>query len=146
MLTQIGGLLAIHPEWQSQLAPLGLEASWLAGDWQQLTHILQKAPRNSFESSLATALIRLRQGERAETLQSLQEAQRSVAEKLATSSSSYQYAYDHVVKLHLISEIKNAVQSGNSDVTDQRLLITLPIFKVREPILNMRRIISISTG
>jgi serine/threonine-protein kinase ATR len=74
---------------------------------------------------------------------------------------SYRRAYDVIAKLHILQEIENAfkVMSKYSKTDpnaennlknslhvllkqwDARLKITTPAFRVREPILNLRRIV-----
>ncbi|KAI9332338.1 hypothetical protein BDR26DRAFT_645605 [Obelidium mucronatum] len=161
MLTHINGNTSVHPSWSARLNSYGIEAGWRLGSWDTLDTILNKEYLPCFETDLGKILLYAKQ-QRLEDFKATlrQTREQLIAPLCAASMESYSRAYDCIVKLNMLQETEAACEhiwtSGamvigddNEGVLanvmlkswDNRLRITMPSLKVREPILNLRRIL-----
>lgn len=170
MLTHIQGIIPRHPEWSETMSSFAIEASWRLGRWESLDHYLAQPNVPRFETMLGQLISTTRthgKGQSEETTQKFHDSLKNVRETLiaplaAASMESYRRAYDVIVKLHMIREVEtvfktNAAYNGNNGENKEelrvkevnnmlkhwnsRLDLTTPAFRVREPILNLRRVI-----
>lgn len=154
------GVLTKHPEWSTDLVGYQLESEWMVGRWDDVQALVEKTDARSPAVHLAQILLAMRTGDASAVNTSLLEARRVLGASItATGASGYRRSYDAVLNLHLVHELGviNDVVKGlragpigasqRSDQTFQNLLqrlsarfdSTLPTFRIREPILNMRR-------
>ncbi|ORY51967.1 hypothetical protein BCR33DRAFT_404224 [Rhizoclosmatium globosum] len=166
MLTHISGIASIHPSWSAHLNSYSIEGAWRLGSWDVLDHVLTKPHLPSFETDVGKILSlakQLRYQDFKSTLRKTREM--LIAPLAAASMESYSRAYDCVVKLNMLHETEAACQhlwseeqlesNGPNEIVladtimkslDARLKITMPSLKVREPILNLRRILISDLG
>ena len=155
MLTRIDGTSARFPDWSSKLNTYGIEASWRLGNWDLLGARLDQHHEASFEVSLGKVLYAAWKNDMNGFESALRLARESLIAPLsAAGMESYQRAYQTVLNLHMLHEVNSFVtECGDNPDTDAlfgdsmppvwegRLKITVPSFKVREPILNLRRVL-----
>ncbi|KAJ3131138.1 hypothetical protein HK100_006742 [Physocladia obscura] len=159
MLAHINGVTPSHSEWATELNSSAVEAAWRLGSWEALDSVLAKDYRPVFEADIGKLLLFAKQKKRNAFNSTLQEArERLLAPLSAASMESYSRAYDSVVKLSMLYETESACQKlwesaittqeqvpftvqSNVEFWDSRLKISMPSLKVREPILNLRRIL-----
>ncbi|KAJ3030097.1 UNVERIFIED_CONTAM: serine/threonine-protein kinase M1 [Siphonaria sp. JEL0065] len=158
MLTHINGNTSAHPSWSAHLNSFGIEAGWRLGSWDTLDEMLKKDYLPCFETDLGKILLHAKQKKRQDFQATLKQTREQlIAPLCAASMESYSRAYDCVVKLNMLHETEAACQHiWQKDATDDgegfladvmmkswdtRLKITLPSLKIREPILNLRRIL-----
>ncbi|KAJ3075069.1 serine/threonine-protein kinase M1 [Podochytrium sp. JEL0797] len=161
MLTHINGITATHPAWSAQLNQHGIEAAWRLGSWDTLDTLLAKDHQSSFETDVGGILLHAKQPKfEAFTATLRRTREQLIAPLAAASMESYSRAYDCIVKLNMLHEVEAACQHiwteeevGSVEENegflanvmlkswDTRLKITMPSLKVREPILNLRRIL-----
>ncbi|KAJ3040430.1 serine/threonine-protein kinase M1 [Rhizophlyctis rosea] len=159
MLTHIDGTSARHPEWAATLNAYGIEAAWRLGNWDLLEVRLNQPHKPRFEAALGKVLHAAWQEDEAAFSTGLRAARESLIVPLsAAGMESYQRAYEDIQKLNMLHEVESFVMhhikqerrtspSSDLDVAalpkawDGRLKITVPSFKVREPVLNLRRIL-----
>ncbi|KAL1916083.1 uncharacterized protein VTP21DRAFT_6087 [Calcarisporiella thermophila] len=156
MLTHVNGIATRHPEWYNQINAYGIEASWRLADWASLEEFLSRAHDISFEVLVGKVVLAMRQQDALSFHTWLGHAREALMATLAAASrESYRRAYDVITKLHMLYELETSLCLRDSATSRQsfeeaasnlfrlweaRLQITQPTFKVREPILNLRRI------
>ncbi|KAI8805845.1 ataxia telangiectasia and Rad3 related, isoform CRA_a [Cladochytrium replicatum] len=154
MINHVNGAIVTHPDWKKYLAGYAIEASWRLAHWDDIEHFLQISHEENFEVSLGQLLLA---GQKLDVLSfnnTLRKVRASLMAPLAAASmESYQRCYDHIRKLHMLSEIESVfeVQQDPKDVEENakrlfatwelRLKSTVASFRVREPILNLRRVL-----
>ncbi|KAJ3333865.1 hypothetical protein HDU76_002191 [Blyttiomyces sp. JEL0837] len=156
MLTHINGTISSHPEWARELASYGIEAAWRLGDWKSLDDFLHKPHETTFEVEVGKLLLDIKENNDEAFHFSLRQMRESIAAPLiAASMESYSRCYDWIVKLHMLQEIEVAVSfrwpqreetlkvntGALLTMMESRLKVTVPSHRVREPILNLRRIL-----
>ncbi|KAJ3053550.1 serine/threonine-protein kinase M1 [Rhizophlyctis rosea] len=155
LITRIDGTSARYPEWSPTLNTYGIEASWRLGNWDLLEARLEKPHEPSFEVSLGKVLHAAWKNDKDKFEWSLRLARESLIAPLsAAGMESYHRAYQTMLNLHMLHEVNSFVaENGDNLITavlsedsmpsmwDGRLKITVPSFKVREPVLNLRRIL-----
>ncbi|KAJ3385159.1 serine/threonine-protein kinase M1, partial [Chytriomyces hyalinus] len=159
MLTHISGIVASHPSWSIELNSQAIEASWRLGSWDTLDKCLKKDHLPTFETDIGSLLMLAKRKEKDSFELTLREArERLIAPLSAASMESYSRAYDNIVKLHMLHEVEFSCkqlwdqlrEDGDIDAVikswDSRLKITTPSLTVREPILNLRRILISDIG
>ncbi|KAH9855081.1 hypothetical protein C2E23DRAFT_725567 [Lenzites betulinus] len=158
--THVMGVLTKHPEWSSQLIGYQVESEWMVGRWDDVQTLVDKTEARPPPVLLAQILLAMRMDDAAAVNTALLEARRSLGASItATGPSGYRRSYDAVLNLHLVHELEviNSIvkdlragpvglsqrSDRNFDKLLQRLSArfdsTLPTFRIREPILNMRR-------
>lgn len=153
MRTHILGLLYARPndgELKRQLAPYEIEASLFVKDWAAVQDVLRLPDIAGAEVDFGRVIMAMRQGDPTQLSTALARARESLGSPIVTAAKeSYRRAYDEVVNLHVLDEIDLIYQSAQEVATlkslaesrlASRIAATSPSFRVREPILNMRRI------
>ncbi|TPX68250.1 hypothetical protein SpCBS45565_g03305 [Spizellomyces sp. 'palustris'] len=153
LLNHVRGTVFRHSQWSSILNSYAIEAAWKMGNWTALDEFLSHPFEGRFETSVGVLVNAGRKGDRDRFASVLQGTREALTADLATASmESYRRGYDCAVKLHILHEIESVFgDQGSSTGTlrgdallnnwDSRLKITMPSFRVREPILNVRRIL-----
>ncbi|KAI0353102.1 hypothetical protein OH77DRAFT_1497585 [Trametes cingulata] len=165
--THVMGVLTKHPDWSSHLVGYQVESEWMVGHWEEVQSLVEKTDAQSPPVLLGRILLAMRTGDHKAVQASLLEARRTLGASItATGPSGYRRSYDAVLNLHLVHElevidsvVKNlrAGPGSSSQGSEQRLdkLLrrlsarfdsTLPTFRIREPILNMRRTVFTLSG
>ncbi|KAI0638446.1 hypothetical protein C8Q77DRAFT_1046895 [Trametes polyzona] len=158
--THVMGVLTKHPEWSAELVGYQVESEWMVGRWDDVQAVVEKTNARPPAVLLANILLAMRTDDAEAVKNALLEARRSMGASItATGPSGYRRSYDAVLNLHLVHELEvihNIVKDlragpiGASQGSDQsfdkllqrlsaRFESTLPTFRIREPILNMRR-------
>ncbi|KAI0375920.1 hypothetical protein BV20DRAFT_933352 [Pilatotrama ljubarskyi] len=158
--THVIGVLTKHPDWSSHLVGYQVESEWMVGHWGDVQTLVDKTDARPPQVLLGRILLAMRAGDDEAVKASLVEGRRALGASITASGpSGYRRSYDAVLDLHLVHElevintvVKNlrAGRTGGSQGSEQRLdkLLqrlsarfdsTLPTFRIREPILNMRR-------
>ena len=154
--------------WDSTIGAFGVQATWRMRRWEELQDFLQRLParQRSFQAHLGDILAALHAGEEERYAQSMQAGRAVVMESLSTASmESYQRAYPFCLQLQMLQEIDHmrrlmgpvpstlsstgaARDDGRSSLLASlhqhwtlRLSRTKPSFKLREPLLAVRRVL-----
>lgn len=147
------------PDWEPKLAGLHVEGAWMVGDWEGVQALVQHMPSSTPEWTIATLLLAIRAGSRAEISNAFSAARTVLGAPItAAGRQSYRRCYDSIVNLHVVHELQAIHEAGITfsnyevgsldasrlwanlkTVLASRLDRTLPTFKAREPILSMRR-------
>ncbi|KAJ3161128.1 serine/threonine-protein kinase M1 [Geranomyces michiganensis] len=157
LLTHVRGTASLHPQWSSNLNSYAIEAAWRLGSWDTLESLLEKPYGARFETSIGALLHAGRVNDTDRYQTELRQARYSlIADVAAASMESYRRGYDCMVKLHMLHEIASVVDSAiplDEEGLDTRFAIwksrldaTKPSYRIREPILSLRRIISQEVG
>ncbi|TPX55724.1 hypothetical protein PhCBS80983_g05098 [Powellomyces hirtus] len=144
------GTAALYSQWSSKVNSYLIEAAWRLGKWEDLDSLLEKPYDVRFETALGGLLHALRAGNDLRYNKHLQQIRRGLMEEIAAASmESYKRGYDSIIKLHMLHEITSTVKSSRRKPIDMddlfrkweaRLERTMPLHRVREPILSLRRI------
>ncbi|TPX33900.1 hypothetical protein SmJEL517_g03296 [Synchytrium microbalum] len=158
-LTHIEGAMTRNLAWAPALVSSGIEAAWRLGSWTVLERLLEKDHQPTFEVSVGSLLMMARMGEIESFTNQLRQTRESlVAPLVAASMESFRRAYDTTTKLHMLYEIESAVLAASRGTAggqvvkqlmsewDSRLTGTVTTLRVREPILNLRRILIYDMG
>ncbi|KAI0660728.1 hypothetical protein C8Q70DRAFT_912237 [Cubamyces menziesii] len=158
--THVMGVLTKHPDWGPHLIGYQVESEWMVGRWDAVEALVSTTQARPPAVLLAHILLAMRTGDAAAIDAALVEARRALGSSIAaTGPGGYRRSYDAVLNLHLVHELEtinsvtgclredsgdgNATEVSNFDKLLQRLSArfdsTLPAFRIREPILNMRR-------
>ncbi|XP_052214022.1 serine/threonine-protein kinase ATR-like isoform X2 [Dreissena polymorpha] len=147
--------------WSLQLLPFQVEASWKLGNWADLhNYNMKDLSSRSWSVMLGRILLAARAKKEDEFLQHLQIARQEQVGPLSAASmemGSYQRGYEHIVRLHQLSEIEESVRvllgfPGNGAQDDvgfrgehllahwrMRVKMMQSSFRIQEPVLTMRR-------
>lgn len=152
--THVRGVLSRRPEWAPQLACYQVEAAWIVGDWHEVSSVVESGAVGP-EISMAKALLAFQRGQTAALPEVLRDVRRELGVELAAVNRQYARAYPVLVNLHMLHEVEQIMRTikrmsrsseGGRAEFDQldkylkhRLDTTLPSFRVREPILSIRR-------
>ena len=156
VLQHVRGVAAEWPAWRIDLnGQFGIEAAWRLSQWDSVDRLLvecREAPAwptaASFEARVGELLCSVVRNERPifwKLLEDLRDERRGPL--AAASMESYQRGHDYVVHLHVLQEIETVVAavwagqplSSATSQWDARLRLTQPSFKVRSPILQVRK-------
>ncbi|KAI0650476.1 hypothetical protein C8Q79DRAFT_901502 [Trametes meyenii] len=158
--THVMGVLTKHPDWSAHLVGYQVESEWMVGHWDNVQTLVDQAEARPAPIFLAQVLLAMRTGDEVRVKASLSEARRVLGAPITASGlNGYRRSYDAVVNLHLVHELKiingivKEIREGPSGATQgsqksfdkllqhlsARFDLTLPTFRIREPILNMRR-------
>ncbi|KAK9360773.1 hypothetical protein V1504DRAFT_453911 [Lipomyces starkeyi] len=95
-----------------QLIDLGIEASWVLGNWKSVEYWIQKATKPTFDYSVGKALTGIRSGDIVGLFQTLSEARSNVANEIAMfESSSPKLSHEFIFRLHALADIETMVMS-----------------------------------
>ncbi|KAI8929063.1 hypothetical protein BC831DRAFT_33247 [Entophlyctis helioformis] len=166
MLTHLSGFIEQQPNGAEELYSEGIEAAWRQGRWSLLEQFLGRPHRPGFTASLARLLLAVNGNKDASTVgRLLDQARGEITTSVAAASmESYRRGYDSAIQLSMLHEVEMMHQfiqlAGSADETmgvnsgvhasqlsdilrswDSRLKITMPSYRVREPILSLRRVL-----
>jgi serine/threonine-protein kinase ATR len=151
MRTHIMGLLSSRTEevdWERILAPFNIEASLFVGDWRAVEDTLQVPELEGPEAAFGRVLCAMRAGDHAQVDKAFFDAREQLGGPIvAAGRESYRRVYDSVVHLHVLDELRTIHESHHVPASSaklvktlqDRLSVTSPSFRAREPILNLRR-------
>ncbi|GJJ07321.1 hypothetical protein Clacol_001522 [Clathrus columnatus] len=150
--THIKGVLSRYPDWYDLLSGFQVESAWMVGDWESVrnlcTRVTSKVPS---EIILARVLLAMCDGDAKEVCNALENARLQLAAPIyAAGQSSYRRMYETVLNLHILRDMEiiytsiilppNNKPKSAFKTLSRRLDSTLPIFRIREPILSLQRI------
>ncbi|KAI8902434.1 hypothetical protein BC833DRAFT_639508 [Globomyces pollinis-pini] len=155
LITYASGIMERHPSKIADTIPFTIAASWRLGEWKQLKEYLGRDSKYSFESALGKLLLSIYEKNDLQFDQILLETREKLNSSIAAASmESYKRSYDTVLQLSMLSEIEQFYSKivkkpmcSKADISkvmelwQARLNSTVSSFKVREPILNLRRIL-----
>ncbi|KAJ1551458.1 serine/threonine-protein kinase M1 [Nowakowskiella sp. JEL0078] len=161
LLNHVSGALSFHPEWENSLTPYGIDASWKLCKWDVLDDFLDKPHTPTFESDFGSLLSTLHHDNKEKFDMNLSNIRRELTTKVTEALlESYGRAHEHIVKLHLLEEVEmvfDILQKNDDEFIgeksiseklsnlltcwESRLKITIPAFRTRELILNLRSIL-----
>ncbi|KAJ7388523.1 hypothetical protein OS493_037040 [Desmophyllum pertusum] len=115
------------------------------GDWDVGLGRILLAAKKRFETCVALE----NESEFRHQLRVVRSQQMGFLSAASMESGSYQRGYEHIVRLHMLRELEEAVQrkflvaADGADANDweSRLHISQTSFRTREPILNLRRVV-----
>ncbi|KAJ3132201.1 serine/threonine-protein kinase M1 [Geranomyces variabilis] len=157
LLTHVRGTASLHPQWAPKLNSYAIEAAWRLGSWDTLASFLEKPYGARFETSIGALLHAGRANDTDRYQMELRQARYSlIADVAAASMESYRRGYDCMVKLHMLHEVATVIGAAVPQDEEElnirfaiwksRLDATLPSYRIREPILSLRRIIAQDVG
>lgn len=154
------GVLTRNPEWGTQLVGYQVESEWMVGHWDEVRNLVSQTEARPPLVLMAQVLLAMRSGDDMAIAGALSAARKTFGMSITASGpTGYRRSYDAVLDLHLAYELEviNKVvkdHTGEVPTTSQlmnrsfknllqrlatRIDSTLPSFRIREPILNMRR-------
>ena len=160
MRTHVKGVLTTNPDWGPQLIGYQVESEWMVGHWEEVQRLVSHTEARPPLVLMAQVLLAMRSGNDEAIATSLSAARRALGVSItASGSAGYRRSYDAVLDLHIMHELEvinrvvKALPSEPAAATQardqsfakllQRLAArfesTLPSFRLREPMLNMRR-------
>uniref|UniRef100_A0A8C4RA31 non-specific serine/threonine protein kinase n=1 Tax=Eptatretus burgeri TaxID=7764 RepID=A0A8C4RA31_EPTBU len=144
----VNGILATKPEWSAMLDSYRVEAAWKLARWDDLESCLTNDLQSEgWNMSIGRLLLSAKQHDRDSFQRLLQTVRAEQMVPLSAASlehNAYQRVYENVVKMHMLCELEHTVL-GMLDEKKQnfhwqaRLDVTQNSFRVREPILELRR-------
>lgn len=155
MRTHVRGALSVNPQWEDILAPFAIEGACILGDWDAVRDALARPGERSPQHETAKVLLAMTgDPERVHFNDVLQDAFRQLGKPIfAAGRNSYQQVYESVLQLHTLYELDMIYRNVTAPLPRQsasqwqnlqrslqaRLEATLPSFRVREPLLSVRR-------
>ncbi|KAG6850185.1 hypothetical protein H0H93_016613, partial [Arthromyces matolae] len=159
--THVKGVLIRHPQWEAALAGFQAESAWIVGAWDEVQTMVENTSSQTSPIVLARLLLAMREG-LPEVISTSISAARSVlgAPITAAGIRGYRRSYESVLDLHLLRELEtihgvlNQLPSGSQGLSQRRrnealaklseqlsarFESTLPTYRIREPILSLRR-------
>eukprot|EP01124_Arcella_intermedia_P030798 TRINITY_DN6811_c0_g1_i1.p1 TRINITY_DN6811_c0_g1~~TRINITY_DN6811_c0_g1_i1.p1 ORF type:complete len:1336 (-),score=309.61 TRINITY_DN6811_c0_g1_i1:7-3633(-) len=122
------------------ILPFAIQASWNLENWILLEKYLKQPREYDFEASVGELLTAIRNKDRTK----FDSLMKSTIEKII-SRIKIQRVYPLLTELHILNEMESAFDTQSkveptsvSKNWKNRLLITQPLFKTREPILSVR--------
>lgn len=154
--THVKGVLTRNPEWRSALADFQVESAWIIGDWNEVDTLAIDSSVPTASMVMARLLLAFRSGDAAAIQDAQREARMTLGSPIsAAGAREYRHAYNAVLNLHLVHEVemihqavqtlppsarqRNNILSSLAHNLTARLELSLPTFRIREPILSMRR-------
>ncbi|THH16411.1 hypothetical protein EW146_g4222 [Bondarzewia mesenterica] len=158
--THVKGVLTRNPEWKSSLAGFQVESAWMIGDWGEVKALVDETNAQTSSMVMARLLLAYRSEDASAIVQAQSQAFMVLGSAITASGArEYRHAYDAVLNLHLVHEVdmvhefvKSLPLSGPGSSRQRqnilgtlsrnlvaRLELTLPTFRIREPVLSMRR-------
>ncbi|VDI06872.1 serine/threonine-protein kinase ATR [Mytilus galloprovincialis] len=157
------GAIAERPEWAPHIRSYMVEAAWKLGNWDKLEKCIksEKTGRN-WAVGVGELLLSAKAKNEEKFMKHLQIVRREQIGPLSAASmesGSYQRGYQHIVRLHLLTEIEECFrvladlkteQGGCGDGPrispqellknwDRRLQVMQWSFRTQEPLLTLRR-------
>ncbi|XP_015779599.1 PREDICTED: serine/threonine-protein kinase ATR-like, partial [Acropora digitifera] len=156
-LVHVNGVVTKRPEWEKSLNAYRVEASWRLGQWDSLENYLKlERGVGGWDIGLGRILLAAKDKNESEfrrQLRIVRSQQMSFLSAASMESGSYQRGYEHIVRLHMLRELEEAVKRGFRIASDRedarivaddwesRLHISQTSFRTRQPILNLRRVV-----
>ena len=154
--THVKGLLISKPEWKADLVDFQVEGAWNAGAWEEVRSLVADGHTDSSQLSIAKVLIALQANDREAMHLALDEARMLLGDSISAAGPyEYRRSYESALNLHALYEIETVytVASTLASGSRQRILATIsrtlrlrldatqPSYRVREPLLSMRRVV-----
>ncbi|CAL1130350.1 unnamed protein product [Cladocopium goreaui] len=142
-LQLISGIRQEMPDLAEQLRPRSVEAAWQLSSWDRLTEALQAQDQidtKDFQVQLGDILLQLHERNEVKLQQRLQETTVEVAHAASLAAQdSYTRAYQHLLRLHLLSDLHWLTQKQQEPGIAQNLLtrcdMSRPSFGARQALL-----------
>lgn len=146
--THVKGVLTRNPEWEPSLIGFQVESAWMVGDWQEVQTCVDRTETDTSHTVFAQVLLAYHNEE--SPVAALASARKLLGAPItAVGARGYRGCYQAILDLHMLQEVDliSAVSTGPTPrplrelfgALAARLDATLPAFRVREPILSMRR-------
>ncbi|VDB97094.1 unnamed protein product [Peniophora sp. CBMAI 1063] len=154
--THVKGLLVNNPEWKSDLVDFQVEGAWNAGAWEEVRSLVAQDVPDSAQIAIARVLVAMQSNDREGMYVALGDTRRILGEAISAAGPyEYRRAYDSVLNLHALHEMETVhlVAATLAEGSNKRVLTTLsrnlrcrlestqPFYRVREPLLSMRRVV-----
>lgn len=125
-----------------------VESAWVLGDWQEAQTCVDRTEVDTSHTVIARVLLAYHNGE--PPAAALASARKLLGAPItAAGARGYRSCYQSILDLHMLQEVDliSSVSTAPpprplrelSEALAARLEATLPAFRVREPILSMRR-------
>ncbi|KAI0053695.1 hypothetical protein FA95DRAFT_478808 [Auriscalpium vulgare] len=158
--THVKGVLTRNPDWKPELAPFQVESAWMIGDWADVQSLASEWDAKTPSMVMTRLLLAMRAEEPEAIKDALSQARLVLGHPISASGArEYRHSYETVLNLHLVHEVEmihdfasslpltgtNSSRQRHEILTNlsknltARLEFTLPSFRIREPILSMRR-------
>ncbi|KAJ3516810.1 hypothetical protein NLJ89_g892 [Agrocybe chaxingu] len=159
--THVTGVLTRHPEWESVLSGFQVESAWMVGAWDDVQRLVDRVDTPTSSMMIARVLLAMRAEDANAIAEALAQARIVMGGPITASGvKGYRRSYEAVLDLHMTHELEviynitSSLPPGSQSVIKQerqrtilalsknlagRLDLTLPTFRIREPILSMRR-------
>jgi len=168
-LNLASGMISDHPSWSSELNSCRIEAAWRLGQWETLQqYVGTETTTNTWNTGLGKLLLAAKVKDEATFCSQLDMLRSEEMVPLSAASmetGSYQRGYQHIVRLHMLSELEEGLRClmnfdpayrSCSINTEDRYQLDLPTlsrhwqarlqccqlsYRYQDPILNLRRIL-----
>ncbi|KAI0068558.1 hypothetical protein BV25DRAFT_1792048 [Artomyces pyxidatus] len=158
--THVMGVLTRNPTWKSALSSFQVESAWMIGDWNDVQSLVGESNAQTPSMVIARLLIAIRDDDATAIKSSLSQARLVLGNPISASGArEYRHSYDAVLDLHIVHEVEMIhdfatslpltgpnssrqrleILATLSRNLSARLELTLPSFRIREPVLSMRR-------
>lgn len=133
-----------------------VEGAWNAGAWEEVRSLVASVPPDSAQMAVANVLVAMQANDEGAVSLALDQARMVLGEPIsAAGPHEYRRIYDSVLSLHSVHEMETirTVATTLAPGTRQhrvvnlsrslrlRLDATQPSYRVREPLLSMRRVV-----
>ncbi|TRM67831.1 hypothetical protein BD626DRAFT_449908 [Schizophyllum amplum] len=152
--THVRGVLVRHPEWESALAGYAVESAWMVGAWDDVASLTEQTTSDAPQLLIANVILAMRADDFTKVNAALEAARAALGRSVvAAGVTGYRRSYESTLDLHMTRELeliyrtskendstrrRQHMQNLTSELSS-RLDSTLPAFRIREPILSMRR-------
>ncbi|KAL1690090.1 hypothetical protein GGG16DRAFT_56461 [Schizophyllum commune] len=152
--THVRGVLVRHPEWESTLAGYAVESAWMVGAWDDVAALTSGTTTNAPQVLIAKVMLAMREDDAAKVNTALEVARAALGRTVvAAGVSGYRRSYEATLDLHMTHELELIYRTSRDDDSvrrrqgmsnlmhelSTRLNATFPAFRIREPVLSMRR-------
>ncbi|KAL1743103.1 hypothetical protein HDZ31DRAFT_83646 [Schizophyllum fasciatum] len=152
--THVRGVLVRHPDWEPALAGYAVESAWMVGAWDDVATLAGRTAGDSPQMLIANVMLAMRVDDTSSVNEALEAARAALGRTVvAAGVSGYRRAYEATLDLHMTHELELIYRTyAEKDSARRRQLMTnlmqelsnrvestLPAFRVREPILSIRR-------
>lgn len=150
-------MLTRNPDWKPSLLGFEVECAWIIGDWNDVRVLVDGSDASTPPGVVARLLLAIQEKDSDNIAHALSRARMVLGNPIVASGGrEYRHTYEAVLNLHLVHEVElihrfsseqmqidgarhSEAQDGLTKTLNMRLNSTLPSFKIREPILSMRR-------
>ncbi|ORZ11293.1 hypothetical protein BCR41DRAFT_110660 [Lobosporangium transversale] len=114
LLSTVEGDIKDNPDWEQQLTEWRVSSAWKVQNWDSLEAALSRSVHASFDVGLGQLLLDMRENRVSDFEKNLQHVRSMMIAPLAAASmESYQRAYEHIVRLHMLHELEEAFKIAN---------------------------------